>query len=90
MSLNLTNPLGYAEQISASAEYGSQSTNVYSLGVTKPRPSGLPLLVSGCSSLLGSVARSWALVLCSHGAECSLPIALQLPPHTTVLELNPS
>jgi hypothetical protein len=44
-SLNLNNPLGYAEQISLTAEYGSQSTNVYSFAVTKPRPSGLPVLL---------------------------------------------
>lgn len=35
-SLNLTNPLGYAEQISIGAEYGTQSTNVYTLALTKP------------------------------------------------------
>lgn len=45
MSLNLTNPLGHAEQVSVAAEYGSQSSNVYSLAVTKPRPRGLPLLL---------------------------------------------
>lgn len=45
VSLNLTNPLGHAEQLSLTAEYGSQSTNVYSLTVTKPRPRGLPLLL---------------------------------------------
>ncbi|GAB4818843.1 hypothetical protein N2152v2_005889 [Parachlorella kessleri] len=44
-SLNLTNPLGYAEQVSLTAEYGSQSTNVYSLAITKPKPAGLPLLL---------------------------------------------
>ena len=35
-SLNLTNPLGHAEQISLGAEYGTQSTNVYTLSATKP------------------------------------------------------
>ena len=44
-SVNLNNPLGYAEQVSLTAEYGSQSTNVFSLAITKPKPAGLPLLL---------------------------------------------
>ena len=43
-SLNLTNPLGYAEQVSLGAEYGSQSTSIYRLGLTKPKAFGRPLL----------------------------------------------
>lgn len=44
-SLNLNNPLGYAEQVTLGCEYGSQNTNVYSLGVSKPRPGGTPALL---------------------------------------------
>ena len=43
-SLNLTNPVGYAEQVSLGAEYGSQSTSIYRLGLTKPKAFGRPLL----------------------------------------------
>jgi hypothetical protein len=43
-SLNLTNPLGYAEQVSLGAEYGSQSTSIYRVGLTKPKAFGRPLL----------------------------------------------
>ena len=41
-SLNLINPLGYAEQVSIGAEVGSQATNVYTLAISQPRPGGLP------------------------------------------------
>lgn len=43
-SVNLTNPLGYAEQVSLGVEYGTQATNVYTLALTKPKPLGRSLL----------------------------------------------
>ncbi|PRW61285.1 Sorting and assembly machinery component 50 [Chlorella sorokiniana] len=59
-SLNLTNPLGYAEQISVGAEYGSQSTNVYTLAVTKPKPWGAPLLADVRLHQLGHNYGQWS------------------------------
>ncbi len=48
MALGLTNPLGFAEQISLGIERGSQSSNTYSFGLSKPRPAGdMPLMQMG-------------------------------------------
>ncbi|KAI7844949.1 hypothetical protein COHA_001596 [Chlorella ohadii] len=59
-ALNLTNPLGYAEQISIGAEYGSQSTNVYTIAVTKPKPWGAPLLADVRLHQLGHNYGQWS------------------------------
>lgn len=59
-SLNLTNPLGHAEQVSLSAEYGSQSTNLYTLAVTKPKPLGRPLLADVRLHQLGHNYQPWS------------------------------
>ena len=43
-SLNLNNPLGYAEQISAGLEYGTQRTNLANLTYTVPKPWNYPVI----------------------------------------------
>ena len=59
-SLNLTNPLGYAEQINLGAEYGSQSTNVYKLALSKPKPFGRPLLAELRLHQLAHSCENWS------------------------------
>ena len=60
MSLNLTNALGYAEQVSVGAEYGSQSTNIYTLALSKPKPFGQPLLADVRLHQLGHNYKAWS------------------------------
>lgn len=43
-SLNLTNPLGYAEQVSVGLEYGTQRTNLCSFTYTVPKPWNYPVI----------------------------------------------
>ncbi|KAL4452572.1 hypothetical protein ABPG75_008234 [Micractinium tetrahymenae] len=59
-SLNLTNPLGHAEQVSLGAEYGSQATNIYTLAVTKPKPFGAALLADVRLHQLGHNYQPWS------------------------------
>ncbi|KAL4421736.1 hypothetical protein ABPG77_002352 [Micractinium sp. CCAP 211/92] len=59
-ALNLTNPLGHAEQVSLSVEYGSQATNIYTLAVTKPKPFGRPLLADLRLHQLGHNYQPWS------------------------------
>jgi hypothetical protein len=44
MSLNLNNPIGYAEAITFGLEYGTQRTNLCSLTYTIPKPWGHPAI----------------------------------------------
>ncbi|PSC74144.1 sorting and assembly machinery component 50-like protein B-like [Micractinium conductrix] len=59
-SLNLTNPLGYAEQVSVGAEYGSQSSSEFHLALTKPKPWGKPLLADVRLHQLGHNYQRWS------------------------------
>ena len=59
-SLNLTNPLGYAEQVSLGAEYGSQATNSCTFAVTKPKPMGYPVLLDARLHQLGHNHQAWS------------------------------
>lgn len=97
-SLNLNNPLGYAEQVcllscvnaccfwhtinlwlhiaqvTLGAEYGSQSTNIYSLGMSKPRPGGTATLLDMRLHQLFHNYQPWSsyteLLRCGSGTVC--------------------
>lgn len=59
-SLNLTNPLGYAEHVSLGVEHGSQATNIYTLALTKPKPWGRSLLLDARLHQLGHNYQGWS------------------------------
>lgn len=51
---------GLPRQVSLSAEYGSQATNIYTLAVTKPKPWGRPLLADVRLHQLGHNYQPWS------------------------------
>ena len=65
LSFNLCNPLGYAENVSLSAEFGSQSatalnSSTYTLALTKPRPYGFPIVASARLHQLFHNCQRWS------------------------------
>ncbi|KAK2079523.1 hypothetical protein QBZ16_001917 [Prototheca wickerhamii] len=59
-SATVTNPTGHAESITVNAEWGSQSTTLYSLGIARPRPRGAPVTVSARVHQLFTSSQKWS------------------------------
>lgn len=62
-------------QVTLGAEYGSQSTNVYSLGVSKPRPGGTASLLDLRLHQLFHNYQPWSsyteLLRCAQAGSCA-------------------
>ncbi|KAL6769455.1 SAM50 [Auxenochlorella protothecoides x Auxenochlorella symbiontica] len=72
-SATLTNPLGHAERLNLSGEWGSRSTTTYSLALTRARPRGLPYLATARLYQQFSSFERWSsFTELLRGAETSL------------------